>query len=355
MANFFSRLSYSFGYEDHLIEEEALKLKSTDTVLCITGSGDRPLHALASSPKKVIALDANATQNHLLELKVAAMRSLDFDEYLSFLGAIPHPNRRSVLSKLSMSPSSTLFWKRYHRLVSKGILFEGNIEKTCFVGASLLHLALGKQINALFSFNDLHAQNIFLSTVWNPTPLKRMLSLFLHPLFSRRLIQDPTLYAHVDPSITPSTYVYDRMMNLLSHTLARKSPLLAFLLKGTVSKDAYPFYLTQQGFMKIKPNLDRLDIVTEPLIPYLLKSKEESFDAFSLSNIASYMDQEGFNELASALYRTGKKGSRFCLRQFLSNHTLPEKIPFKRDLSLESKLSHYDKSFIYRSLVGQKP
>lgn len=353
MANFFSRLSYSFGYEDPFTEQQALKLTSTDTVLCITGSGDRPLHALMSSPKKVIAIDANPTQNHLLALKVAAMRSLDFDEYLSFLGGSPHPNRRSVLPKLHMPSESHQFWLRHKRLIDKGIIFQGSIEKTCFFGASLLQFLLKKQINALFSFHDLHAQNIFLNTVWDPIPLRRLLSIFLHPLFTRKIIGDPTLYAHVDPKINPGIYIYDRMLNLLSHTLARKSSLLAFFLKGSVAKDAYPPYLTQEGFSKIKPNLDRIEMINEPLIPYLSAQKEASFDAFSLSNIASYMNQEQFNELASLIYRTGKKGARFCLRQFLSNHTLPEQLPFKRDLPLETKLSHYDKSFIYRCLVGQ--
>ena len=354
MANFFSRLSYSFGYEDPLIEDGALKLKATDTVLCITGSGDRPLHALANSPKKVIAIDANLTQNHLLQLKVAAMKALDFEEYLSFLGACPHPNRISVLNKLPLPKLSQEFWQRHKRWLKQGVLFKGHIERTCFFGASGLQMLLGKQINALFSFNDIHAQNIFLNTVWNPLPLRRILSIFLHPFFCRRVIGDPTLYANIDPSIHPSTYIYDRMINFLSHTLARKSALLSFFLKGTVPKEAFPLYLTKPGFMKIKPNLERLEIVTEPLIPYLTQSEEESFDAFSLSNIASYMNQAQFDELASLMYRTGRKEARFCLRQFLSNHTFPEKIPFKRDAALEERLSHYDKSFIYRSLIGQK-
>lgn len=43
---FFSHLSYSFGNEDHSVERRALNCKKADRVLCITASGDLPLHLL---------------------------------------------------------------------------------------------------------------------------------------------------------------------------------------------------------------------------------------------------------------------------------------------------------------------
>ena len=74
MGSFFSRLSYSFGNEDWRTEQDALKIKSGDRVVCITGSGDRPLHLLLSEGQEVVSVDANIFQNQLLHLKAAALQ-----------------------------------------------------------------------------------------------------------------------------------------------------------------------------------------------------------------------------------------------------------------------------------------
>ncbi len=67
MANFFERLSYSFGNEDWLTEQRALQISPNDSVICITASGDRPLNLLTSDCKEILAIDANPIQNHLLQ------------------------------------------------------------------------------------------------------------------------------------------------------------------------------------------------------------------------------------------------------------------------------------------------
>ncbi|HKZ00179.1 MAG TPA: DUF3419 family protein, partial [Rhabdochlamydiaceae bacterium] len=68
MANFYSRLSYSFGNEDWITELEALRIKPGDRVVCITASGDRPLHLLLADLGELVSVDANPFQNHLFEL-----------------------------------------------------------------------------------------------------------------------------------------------------------------------------------------------------------------------------------------------------------------------------------------------
>ena len=82
---FYQRLSYSFGNEDPITEQRALKIQPTDTVVCVTASGDRPLNLLVDDCKKIYSIDINPIQNHLLELKKHAMKELDFEDYLSLV------------------------------------------------------------------------------------------------------------------------------------------------------------------------------------------------------------------------------------------------------------------------------
>src|SRR5262245_40473083 len=101
MSNFFKRLSYSFGNEDWITEKEALKIQPQNRVLCITASGDRPLHLLLNECQEIVSLDANSTQNYLLDLKMQAIQHLDFEEYLAFLGVTPCSSRKETYKKLA--------------------------------------------------------------------------------------------------------------------------------------------------------------------------------------------------------------------------------------------------------------
>jgi S-adenosylmethionine-diacylglycerol 3-amino-3-carboxypropyl transferase len=92
--HFFHTLNYSSCNEDGFAELRALDIRPGDHVCCITGSGDRVLHMLLGNPDHVSAIDLNPTQNHLLELKMAAIRELDYVRYVRFLGLHPSPESR---------------------------------------------------------------------------------------------------------------------------------------------------------------------------------------------------------------------------------------------------------------------
>ncbi|MCP4129922.1 MAG: DUF3419 family protein, partial [bacterium] len=88
MTTFFETLNYSSCNEDAYTELKALDIQPGDGVACITGSGDRPLHILLGNPAHVCAFDANRVQNFLLELKIAAIKELDYEDYIAFLGLV---------------------------------------------------------------------------------------------------------------------------------------------------------------------------------------------------------------------------------------------------------------------------
>jgi hypothetical protein len=53
----------------------------------ITSAGCNVLDYAIAGPREIVAVDANPQQNALLELKVAAIRALDFDEFFALFGA----------------------------------------------------------------------------------------------------------------------------------------------------------------------------------------------------------------------------------------------------------------------------
>ncbi|MFM2382775.1 MAG: hypothetical protein RL515_762, partial [Verrucomicrobiota bacterium] len=101
--SFFSDINYSAANEDGASELAALRLDARSRVLCITASGARPLELLLGDPQSVVAVDFNATQNHLLELKMAAYRELEYDEFAAFIRLRPGDGacRRSTYARLA--------------------------------------------------------------------------------------------------------------------------------------------------------------------------------------------------------------------------------------------------------------
>ena len=101
-TRFSERISYSTCNEDSKSELEALRLGPGKRVFCITAGGGRVLNLLYDRPREIVAVDVNPTQNHLLELKAAAMRTLGYQPYLAFLGVRPaHPLLRTEFSGMS--------------------------------------------------------------------------------------------------------------------------------------------------------------------------------------------------------------------------------------------------------------
>lgn len=357
MGSFFTRFSYSFGNEDWKTEQEALNIRKGDRVVCITGSGDRPLHLLLSEGEEVVSVDANIYQNQLLNLKAAALTALDHNQYLSFLGARKGDAPLTLYPKLiaHLPPGGAQFWNAHLGMVSKGVLYQGAIEKLCQVLAFTLSCVRRKKIQKLFEFEDLEEQRKFIREEWD-TPLWRgAFSFVLHPLVTRLFVKDPGLYNHLGKDIRPSEYVCDRVNKGLGMHLAKNAAFVNLVFKGKVPERALPPYLQREGSEVIKERLPRLKTQTIDILSYLESMPDASFDAFSLSDVASYLSENDFFRLIKAILRTARPDARFCMRQFMSNHQIPPELAhhFKRDRKLEKKLETEDNCFVYRFTVGE--
>lgn len=356
MTDFYSRLNYSIGNEDWRVEKKALQIEPGNHVLCITASGDRPLHLLLDPCKNVTSIDANPIQNHLLKLKCAAMQKLDYENYVCFLGAKPSNNRGDTFQRLlhNLEHDCQAYWKNNQKKISKGILYQGDVERLTKLIALAFWICRPKKMKQLFSFEDLEEQKQFIDKKWNTTFLKNVFRVVLSRRLSELAAIDPGLYTSVDPNIELGSYIYDRMTAVLKQGLAKENLLVSLILRGYLSEEAFPPYLTKDGFEVIKERIDRLNIKTENALEHLEKAPENTYDRFSMSDIASYMDQATFDRMLKNIHRTAKPGARFCIRQFSSNHTLSPEYAhyFCRDTHLENQLEKDESCFVYRFIAG---
>ncbi|MBA3814914.1 MAG: DUF3419 family protein [Parachlamydiaceae bacterium] len=356
MSAFLKRLNYSFGNEDWHTENKALQIKPSDRVLCITASGDRPLNLLINDCKEMVSVDMNHHQNQLLKLKAAAMYQLDFKDYLGFLENKNHPQLKKTLKSLShlFSQDTIHYWNDHQKDLNKGILYQGSVEKWTKSISFLTKTFRKEKQMRLFAFDDIEKQKQFVQNEWDSPRWKKTFSIVLNPYITRYLFKDPGLHEFLDGSLHVGDYIYNRMNKSLEKSLARENLLISLIFLGKVLPEGYPPYLTEQGTNHIRKRLNKLQIVTGNVIEYLESVPSSSIDAFSMSDIASYMDTKSFERLTHAISRAATPNARFCIRQFLSNHKIPSSLDpiFKRNYALEKELEHEDRCFVYRFMTG---
>ncbi len=108
-------LIYNACWEDPRLDRAALDLGSDDTVLMITSAGCNALDYLLLEPRHIYAVDVNFRQNALLELKLAGIQALEFDDFFSMFGHGTLPHYRTIYQQKMrsfLSPIARAYWDR---------------------------------------------------------------------------------------------------------------------------------------------------------------------------------------------------------------------------------------------------
>jgi S-adenosylmethionine-diacylglycerol 3-amino-3-carboxypropyl transferase len=354
---FYERLNYSLGNETWQAESLALGVKAQDSVLCVTASGDRPLHVLLDNPQRVVAIDNNPLQNHLLELKMQAMRSLDYKPFLAFMGVTPSSRRIETYEEFQrhLSRPSQHYWARSAKKIAAGVVFQGKTERYCLFASRFLKLLFGRKTRKLLSFDCVDAQAKFVDDQWN-SAFHRWLyraSLCFPKMPRISVFDDPGLHAYVDAGIDPAGYMYDRKNRYLKTGLARNSLLLQLLYHGGLLEEGLPSYLRQPSYEYIKDRVDRIEITTADVASHL-RASNDLYDVFSLSDIASYMPYARFAETLNMIRQRANTGARFCIREYMTRYGIPDLVAanFVRDTKREQMAEACEANFVYHFMAG---
>jgi S-adenosylmethionine-diacylglycerol 3-amino-3-carboxypropyl transferase len=108
-------LVYNTCWEDPAVDRRALALGPDDRMLVITSAGCNVLDYALDAPAAIHAVDANPRQNALLELKLAGIRRLDFDDFYRLFGDGRHPDFRALYGdvlRAELSPFAQAYWDR---------------------------------------------------------------------------------------------------------------------------------------------------------------------------------------------------------------------------------------------------
>jgi S-adenosylmethionine-diacylglycerol 3-amino-3-carboxypropyl transferase len=335
----------------------ALRITDTDTCLSVTGSGCRSLSLLACRPRRLVSVDVCAAQNHLLELKLAALRRLAHEEVLTFLGVrLGHDRLEQYAAlKKDLSDEAQAYFHDHLRAIEAGILFTGRHETfyRTYV-RPLVRLLFGREFDRLFAARDLDEQGAIYRQIAGPL-WRLLIRIGCSPFVYRYVLRDPSYYAHVDvPSV--GNYLLGRLEHTFTHHLARRNHWASFLVYGRYLDDrCVPHYLYAENLEPIRGWAGRLEITTSDLLVFLRHRKDDSFDKFSLSDVSGWVSEERFAEVLTEVVRVGRPGGRVCYRNFLTKRPIPHRLRdwLVRDEPLCAQLDREDRAFAFTFEVAE--
>ncbi|MBI3858417.1 MAG: DUF3419 family protein [Planctomycetes bacterium] len=108
-----------------------LALREDEVVLAAAEGGDRVLRLLSARPKRVAVVDRNPVQLHLLDLKLAAVKSLAHRDYLELMGPRPSRRRRNLFQRVRwlMPKEADEYWLGRLGVIDRGVAQQGEFER----------------------------------------------------------------------------------------------------------------------------------------------------------------------------------------------------------------------------------
>jgi S-adenosylmethionine-diacylglycerol 3-amino-3-carboxypropyl transferase len=340
---------FTQSWEDPACDIEWLSIGPGETVLAITSGGDNVLEFLLEDPERIVSVDVNPLQAHLVELKVAAFRGLSHREMLSLLGVRSHHSRGELYRRIRdfLGESSRRYWDDSQRMIERGLLTQGGFERYFAVLRGVLGVLIGRRkLEMLFTLEP-EEQTEFFHRHWNTLRWRTFLRVGCSKWFLGNRL-DPSWFAHSDG---PASYG-EHFGGLARHAIvgipARSNYFLSQIFLGRyLTESQVPRYLAPEHFETIRSRLDRLELVTADVCDALRGLPDDSVDAFALSNVFEYSPPELFAESMGELARVARTGAPITLRNLLAPRRLGKDARFSVNAEAGDRLRRRDRGFIY--------
>jgi len=349
-------LVYNTCWEDPAIDRQALALGPDDTMLVISSAGCNVLDYALLGPKRIHAVDANPRQIALLELKIAAIRALDYDDYFAIFGEGHHSDFKNLYQqklRVQLSPFARQWWDKHWDW------FAGKHGSFYFHGLSgmvargvrayfKLRPGLASAINALLDAKSLpEQQKIYDERVspllWNKTvnwiiSRQFVMSLLGVPYPQRKLVEAQHEFG-IHGFIRGAVEYVFRQLPLADNYFYR------VYLTGRYRRDCCPEYLKEAGFNALKAGLvDRIELHTTT-VTELLSKNATPISRFVLLDHMDWMSSyypDALIEEWNAILNRATPGVRILLRSAQSKPAFLESIRVGPGQNRLREIFHFD-------------
>jgi len=357
----FKDVLYANCWEDPQLDRAAFGIAQDDVVFSITSGGCNVLTFLLDNPRKVIALDINPHQSHLLELKIAAFRMLSYRRNLEFFGARPSPARLKYYRdrlRPCLSEGALQFWDAHPKKIARGIIHAGRYERYMRLLRKTVNAPFGKRrlVKEMFEADGPAAREKLFRERWQDAWWKLLTGVML----SRRLnsfLFDKAFFAYLDRDFSFGRHFAAKAERALVRLPMKENYFLAYILLGRFfDESTLPLYLRRENFRLIRDRLDRVEIVTDSCEHYFANLEASSISKFNFSNIFEWMSPAAFEGLLRETVRVAKDKAILTYRNLLVFRERPASLggTIRSRTELAKTLQENDLSFIYDNYVVEQ-
>ena len=369
-------LVYNTCWEDPAVDRQALALGGSDTLLAITSAGCNVLDYALLGPRRIHAVDANPRQNALLELKLAGIRRLEFDDFFALFGEGFHPGVRDLYRdrlRADLSLFAQTWWDRrlgWFERPAASFYFHGlsGLVARAFRTYFRLRPRLGDAVHEFLDAGSVQAQcEIYESRIapqlWTREvnwALSQQLTMSLLgvPYPQRKLVEKQ--HSHGIPGFIRESVEYvSRCLPIAENYFWR------VYVAGRYSRACCPEYLKPAQFAALKGGLaDRIELRTCTITEFL-QGHEGAISRFVLLDHMDWMSSyypEALAEEWEAIFAKAAPDARILLRSaharppYLdrlrvgpARRVLAERLQFRHDLA--QALQRQDRVHTYPGFV----
>jgi S-adenosylmethionine-diacylglycerol 3-amino-3-carboxypropyl transferase len=324
-----SNLIYNTCWEDPALDREALDLRPDDRVAVITSAGCNALDYLLAGAGEVNAVDVNPIQNALLELKVAAIRGLDYESFFDLFGrgqslaarAMYHDALRGQLSETART-----YWDKHIDFFAgrgwrQSFFYRGTsglLAKLVLVNARVLH-RMHDAIDELLDARTVDEQRALYESkvrdrIWTP-----WLRWFLSRTLTLTLVGVP--WPQRDQIVRQypggvARFIQDAFEAVVCQLPFRDNYFWRVYLQGFYTKECCPEFLKAANFAPLRERLSGLKIHTAPLVDFLRGARPglSKFVLLDHMDWLSCYNPSGLMEEWDAILASARPGARAIYR-----------------------------------------
>lgn len=360
-AKMYADILYANCWEDPQIDRAAFGIGRDDVVFSITSGGCNALTFLLDDPRRVIALDINPHQGYLLELKIAAFRTLTYEQMLEFFGVRPCAARSGIYRhrlRSGLSDAAARFWDGRPKRIARGIVHAGRYERYMRLLRRTLVAGFGKRrlIKRLFEAESPAEREKLYREKWRGV----WWTLLTKVMLSRRLnvlLFDRAFFAYLDGDFSFGRHFAEKAERALVRLPMKENYFLAYILLGRYYGERFlPPYLRRESFAAIRDRLDRVEIVAARCEDYFAGLGDSAISKFNFSNIFEWMAPHEFEALLRETVRVARDKAILTYRNLLVFRERPASLERflrpRRDAA--RALLERDLSFIYDNYVVEQ-
>jgi S-adenosylmethionine-diacylglycerol 3-amino-3-carboxypropyl transferase len=299
-----SRLIYNTCWEDPRADRALLSMNANSRVVMLTSAGCNALDYLLDDVEQIDCIDMNPRQNALLELKIAALQNLSYEDFFALFGRGQHA-RFEVLYRSYLRPALSMSARRiwdqqldWFSPRSRGsFYFRGAAGDVAWLAHHFLRALkprLREKFLRLFDAQASSEQTV----LWNdiePELFNRLVRWVIRQPSLLTLLGVPRAQRDLISAQYAggvSQYIQDKLRRVFAELPLQDNYFWRVYLTGCYSESCCPNYLKAQHFAVLRVRASRIRLHTSTLTEFLQRHANNQTTHFVLLDHQDWMAKQ---------------------------------------------------------------